>query len=481
MQLKWKLFSHFIIFVAIILVCLWIFQIVFLDSFYKHIKVQEIKSAAAAIERNIDNEDLDELVVRLAQEHNICICLCDSDGERLISVDMLPDCIIHKLPDFAAADVYHKVLDAGESSTEIIPMSAFINHAYKSGKYEGGVPPDDKGMPESLLYADVISCADGSDVLLMMNSRISPVTATVNTLRTQLGIITLIMIVVAFILAIFISRHISKPIVKMNEAAKELAYGNYEMEFGENSGSYREIAELSHTLDHAAKELSKVESLRRELIANISHDLRTPLTLISGYGEVIRDIPGENTPENIQIIIDESRHLSALVSDMLDLSRMQSGEQVIETERVCITDMISDLLNRYGKLISQDGYKIDFTYEEKTYIEADELKLTQVVYNLINNAVTYTGEDKSVHITQRVSDGVVRIEVTDTGEGIAEEDLPYIWERYYKVDKTHKRARIGTGLGLAIVKAVLEQHSARYGVETSEKAGSCFWFEFKCV
>ncbi|MBQ1334680.1 MAG: two-component sensor histidine kinase, partial [Clostridia bacterium] len=224
---------------------------------------------------------------------------------------------------------------------------------------------------------------------------------------------------------------------------------------------------------------TKVESLRRELIANVSHDLRTPLTLITGYGEMMRDIPGENTAENIQIIIDEASHLTELVNDVLDISRLQSGEQVFNIERFSLTEMIEEILTRYNRLVSRDGYTIDFERSENVFIDADETRMAQVIYNLMNNAVNYTGADRRVRISQKVRGDRVRVEVTDTGAGIAEKDLPYIWDRYYKVDKTHKRGHIGTGLGLSIVKHIFEQHKARYGVESELGKGSTFWFELE--
>ena len=127
--------------------------------------------------------------------------------------------------------------------------------------------------------------------------------------------------------------------------------------------------------------------------------------------------------------------------------------------------------------MENDGYHIRFVSDQEVFVQADESKLSQVIYNLINNAVTYTGKDKAVTIRQIVLGNAVRIEVADTGDGIPADELPYIWDRYYKVDKTHKRARVGTGLGLSIVKAVLEMHGARYGVSSIPGQGSTFWFE----
>ena len=143
-----------------------------------------------------------------------------------------------------------------------------------------------------------------------------------------------------------------------------------------------------------------MENLRRELIANMSHDLRTPLTMISGYGEVMRDIPGENTPENVQIIIDETKRLTNLVNDMLDLSKLQAGVQELNAVSMNLTDEIRSIIERYETLLKQDEYDIRFEYREDVIIQGDVIKLDQVIYNLINNAINYSGEDHQVIVKQ---------------------------------------------------------------------------------
>ena len=204
--------------------------------------------------------------------------------------------------------------------------------------------------------------------------------------------------------------------------------------------------------------------------------------MITGYGEVMRDLPGENTPENIQIIIDEASRLSTLVNDLLDLSKLQSGAIKVEKRRFCLTDSVKDIFKRYSKLIEQDGYNITFDYTENVCVMADELRISQVIYNLVNNAVNHCGDDKTVIVTQRLmKNGTVRIEVTDHGEGIPADKLEYIWDRYYKVDKEHKRGVIGTGLGLSIVKSILDSHNAHYGVKSTLGKGSTFWFEIAAL
>ena len=321
---------------------------------------------------------------------------------------------------------------------------------------------------------------DGAEYVILLDSELTPVSATISTLKAQFFLIAVVLLLGALLLAYLISRRVSRPLVRMNEAAQTLAKGEYDVHFA--GQGYRETRELAKTLNYAAEELSKIDRLQKELIANISHDLRTPLTMITGYGEVMRDLPGENTPENVQVIIDEATHLSALVNDLLDLSRLQSGMREPRMETFDLTETVRTLLHRYDRLTSHDGYRITFAAEQEVEIRADRTMLLQVIYNLINNAINYCGEDKAVEVVQTLKeDGMVRLSVIDHGEGISEEELPHIWDRYYKVDRVHRRARIGTGLGLSIAKGALELHGASYGVNCRKGQGSEFWFELPIV
>lgn len=171
---------------------------------------------------------------------------------------------------------------------------------------------------------------------------------------------------------------------------------------------------------------------------------------------------------------------SSLTGNMRNTDAPQHGDPPVrvgvslEKEVFSITGAVREILGRYTKLTD---YSITFHAEEEIFVCADKLKISQVIYNLVNNALTYTGEDKRVMLEQETDEGKVRISVTDTGEGIPQDKLLDIWERYYKVDKAHKRAQVGTGLGLSIVKTILDMHGVAYGVESQEGVGSTFWFE----
>lgn len=459
--IRWGIFAGFAIFTVVIIILLWVFQIALLESFYRSIKTQEIRSTGESITAQMQQENMnvfrmEEVITNAAQEKQMSILLSDERGRWTILKKSSPTSFLDRLSWVDLAQIYMETDSRG-------------------GKYLYSQNGND-GQPENMIYVSTFTEKGGDNRLLILDTSIVPVESTVDTLKIQLWYLTIVMILLGLGLAILIARRISAPIRQINESAKTLATGEYQIEF-EDKG-FREIAELGNTLRYAASELSKVEQLRRDLIANVSHDLRTPLTMIAGYSEVMRDIPGENTPENVQIIIDETHRLTTLVNDMLDLSKLQAQAIPLERSVFNLTESIREIMTRYDKMAD---FRFSFEANEEVYVNADELKISQVVYNLVNNAINYTGADKTIRVRQKVRDGVVRIEVIDSGEGIPADKLKDIWERYYKVDKSHKRAQVGSGLGLSIVKSILDLHGGMYGVQSEVGKGSVFWFELKQV
>lgn len=469
LPLKLKLTGYFLLFCAVLLLILWLFQVVFLDDFYRYIKKQEILKSTNRICENIDDDDLSELVADIRDKDGV------TAGVYLTTGTIFKQLSVHREEgDFSLQIMPHEVYGyynlAQESGGELIATSDVLYKRY--------APQTNYNIDsESELISVRIIRSSGEEYMILTKARIAPVESTVQTLRIQLTIITAVFLLFSLCVAIYAAHKISKPIVKTNESAKELALQNYDVTF--DSKGCRELCELNDTLNFASRELATVDRLRRELIANISHDLRTPLTMIEGYAEVMRDIPGENTPENLQVVIDETHRLSSLVTDLLDLSRLEAATN-ITAEEFNLTQSVREILTRYSKLTSQDGYIINFIEGGDVLVFGDEKRLSQAIYNLINNAINYCGEDKTVEVSQIVDNGRVRLEFTDHGKGIAPENLQHIWDRYYRVDKEHQSAVVGTGLGLSIVKNVLLKHGARFGVTSTLGEGSTFWFELPC-
>ncbi|MGN0452510.1 MAG: ATP-binding protein [Ruminococcus sp.] len=473
--LKVKLLGYFLLFAAVMLLFLWLFQIVFLDDFYSVIKTEQLKICTYSVADNLDNEDINELITDIRDQNNMNVGVFDTSSEifvRVYSSRANGDWGIDILPH----EVYLCYSSAKAKGGEVIMEPQALYEGSNGNDYLSGQTLNlDKKNTRQLISGMIVSGADGKEYFVMLKSHITPISSASQTLFIQLIIITVILIIFAVVFAIVASVKLSKPLVKISEGAKELSRQNYDVAF-EGKGC-KEIAQLSDTLNTAASELATVDNLRRELIANISHDLRTPLTMITGYAEVMRDIPGENTPENLQVIIDETERLSRLVTDLMDLSKLDASATSLEREVFCLTDSVRDIFKRYSRLIANEGYTLHFECDGNAYVLGDEIRLSQVVYNLINNAINYCGEDKTVIVRQLFSGRKVKIEVTDHGKGIDSENLKHIWDRYYRVDKEHRSAIIGTGLGLSIAKNVLELHGARFGVISQVGAGSTFWFE----
>lgn len=487
--LHFKLLWYFLLFGLIIVIVLWIFNVFFLEAFYTATKSSQVEKNASMISKSIEeNKNVQGTIESVASYNSLNVYMYDTTSlfvQKYYCGYDSPQTSLN-LEYHDVYNYYNKALDNGGKYMAVTSSLSgdlerirferiFKKYSTSDTPQTEIVIKNNSYKVQNMVYAHIISLQGGGECMLIVTSSITPLSNTVEIIKDQLIIVSVVFVLLALIFSLFASRRIAKPISKTNSSAKELAKKNYGVQF--DATGYLEVEELNDTLEYAKNELATTERLQKELIANISHDLRTPLTMITGYGEVMRDLPGENTPENIQIIIDEATRLSSLVNDLLDLSKLQSGSVKPQKSRFCLTDSIRDIFKRYSKLKEQDGYNIEFECGEDVFVVADELRISQVIYNLVNNAINYAGDDKTVIVTQIVKDNVVRIEVTDHGEGISAENLQYIWDRYYKVDKEHKRGVIGTGLGLSIVKGILDSHNAHYGVKSTLGKGSTFWFE----
>jgi signal transduction histidine kinase len=467
LKLKWKIFFFLLGFCALLLFVLWLFQIVFLDAFYKRIKISEIRRSAVEIINNIENENIGEIITEISDNGNIIINMTDMDGRSLTRSVQADN--RRRVEENAA--LIAKAADRGGEIYEYRTPS--LEDRFRNNRENDRTR---RRLPiRSLIYVKTAVKKSGGQFAVIIHAVISPVNATVTTLRYQLYFISCIILFLSVVLAVIIAKRVSKPIEEITQSAMILANGNYNTRF--TGRGFYEIVALSETLNTAAVELSRVESLRRELLANISHDLRTPLSLIYSYAEMMRDFPREITADQIQTIMDETRRLTTLVNDILDISKLENEMEKLNTSRYNLTRSILETTETTEKLLKKEGFEILFSHNGDIYVDADKTKIDRAFYNLLINAVNYSGESRNILVAQTTAGKNVRIEIKDYGEGIAEADLPFIWDRYYKSGKTHRRAVTGSGLGLSIVKKIIEVHDGRYGVISEAGKGSIFWFE----
>ena len=341
------------------------------------------------------------------------------------------------------------------------------------------------GLPAFLVSQSVVSYAEevsleGRSTFLFVSASIEQYGDLAVSMQWLSLITALVAVVLAFVTSGFVAAFITKPVTEVTERAKELARGNYDLHFKKNYFC-AELTELSEALDYARSEISKADTMQKELIANVSHDFKTPLTMIKAYASMIVEITGEDKKKrdaNAKVIIDECDRLTLLVGDLLDLSKLRAGVNMGEKTVFNLSEEVYSVAERFSFLKETSGYIIETQIEDDLYTQANRERIDQVLYNLIGNAVNYTGEDKRVRVKLYKKDGNARFEVIDSGKGIPPEEVDTIWDRYYRSNKTHKRPVNGSGLGLSIVKNILLQHDCPFGVISEVGKGSCFWAEF---
>ena len=433
---------------------------------YEANKIKSIQEVGSFVEKFIEDERLDEFVDYMQSQSDTCIMVYQSSSSGGMQASIgNRGCMISSITNSERAKFVTKAIGSK-------------NHSYlarvTNNSSDFGVDGDQSNNFDTIVYTKIVNAADYSSII-MVSGNISPLNATTETLASQMRYIALFMIVAVAILTLLMYRHIAKPIIGITSNAKQLPQGKYTVD--PKTNRYKEAADLNNTLVQAANDIQKADKAKRDLISNVSHDLRTPLTMIGGYGEMMIDLPEEKTDENIQVIVDETKRLNALVNDLLDMSRLQDGRIVLHKEVFDISALLKTQLQKYDVYRMQEGYTIESELLDAIYVNADKKRIEQVINNFLNNAVNYGGEAKHIIVREIKKENTVRIEVQDFGEGIDPKDLDNIWDRYYKVDKEHVRVANGSGIGLNIVKQLLELHGVPYGVNSSKGNGSSFYIE----
>ena len=462
-------------FCAVLFLVIWFFQVILLDSFYRNIKTAAIDKSSNQIVETIQDmrvdfsmkQEFDAQLDSLSMENDACALIRNISNGFEVKVTTNAHCPIRNLSSMNVQRLYQFADEHGGSWSSLVPSGVDFTMVNDHDRFQ-------KEEQQTLIHVQNTVDQAGNQIAVIMATIIRPVNVVRDVLVKQLWNVMAIIVLCSTIVSYFLSKLIASPIEKLNADAKILASGNYDVVF--TGKGYKEIEELTDTLNYTSQELGKVDRLRQELIANVSHDLRTPLTMIGGYAEVMRDIPGENTPENVQIIIDETNRLSSMVNNLLDISKLQANTEELQLETINFTAMLEEIVNRYQQLLKAQNFEFVFEYDGSYSAYVDTMHMQQVVYNLLNNAVNYSNGSKKIIVKQTYSDGYLRVDIIDFGMGVKKEDLPYIFNRYYKVDKNHQMGVTGSGLGLFIVKTILDKHKMKYGVISEYGKGSDFYF-----
>ena len=463
--LQAELLLCFIFFTIVFAGVLWLMEIVLPERIYRTNKIRETQQLAADLAELYETADAFEYSQALdyASSHNyVCISVYKANGRFVKACDVTNyRCLLH-----GANSMVREFSQELQKSTSGNICLTVNNPTLQVDTVVIGILLGDTENPDGYLF---------------LNATLKQTDTNTRAQKQLIIIASLILLIIGSIISYIVSRVLSVPITRITESANRMAKGDYTTKF--EGGSCLEVDELARALTYAEHEISKADMMQRDLIANVSHDLRTPLTMLKAYAEMIRDLSGDNPVKraaHLKIIIDETDRLAALVNDILDLSKLENGTHKLELQQIDVTAWLTDIIQRYTGVSEQMEYHLSFTPDEHCTVECDTSKMERVVCNLINNAINYTGDDKQVFVSQINTEDAVRIEVRDTGQGIEPDKIQKIFDKYYR-SENHKREVVGTGLGLSIVKAILKLHNCNFGVHSKLGEGSVFWFELRKI
>ncbi len=467
-----KLLSWFMFFTVVIFTVLWLLQTVFLQKFYNGMIIRNTVKVADKISSESQSSDITSYIDDISRSNSILVFVTDTDGNIMYSSDEYKKG--HKFKDERLEMPYNGNGKEMRFHYRELPenYTEFLSAVNASDSGEAELQNDD-----IYVYGRLIDFY-GSDekAVLYVGTTLNAVGSTARIIRIQLIWVTLLSIIIAFVLALFMSKSFSKPVSQLNEKAHKLGEKDNDAEFSE--GFCTELDELNKTLDTTSEKLKKNREFQNELLANVSHDLRTPLTMIKGYAEMIRDISREDEKqcaEDVAVIVEETDRLTALVNEILEYSELQMSDSEAVMNDVDLSETVASVADSFDKLYFKDGYVFERNIADDIHIKGNISRLKRAIYNLLDNAVRHAGEDKWVGISLRTDNDKAIIEISDHGSGIAPEELEHIWDRYYT-----KRQRSGkgvSGLGLAIVKQIVSQHNGVCKAESEVGAGSVFSIE----
>ena len=291
-----------------------------------------------------------------------------------------------------------------------------------------------------------------------------------------------ILIVITVLLIWYFSKRITEPLRELARLSDRMADLDFEAKYtsgGSNESTISELKKANNSLQKDIEQKDKLEKMRNEFLGNVSHELKTPIALIQGYAEGLKEGVNEDAESRdfyCDVIMDEAAKMNRMVKNLLTLNQLEFGDEDIVFDRFNLTALIRGVLQSMEILADQADATVNFRQTEDIYVWADEFKVEQVVRNYVSNAFHHVSGDKVIEVKMIVEGDKVRVTVFNTGTPIPEEDIGHIWDKFYKVDKAHTREYGGNGIGLSIVKAIMKSFHQQYGVKNYDN-GVEFWFE----
>jgi signal transduction histidine kinase len=364
-------------------------------------------------------------------------------------------------------------LDAESNADQFLYKDRHFRTVIDGNRVEGII---NKGEPDMKIAMGFPVRYRGQPAALFLYSSLAELYTMQAMTRRQLILLSAVLVIAASLMAVILTRHFTKPIMNIKDTINGLAEGDLGAKPSVNRSD--ELGELAASVEKLGDALNQVDVLRREVISNVSHELRSPLSLIVGYGEMVRDLTWndrEKRDDNLNLIIGEASRLSGMVDDILDYSQLQAGVFKLREEEWNLSELVASEVEYGGRVGAKWNLRLKLKcFSEDIAVKADAIKMAQVLRNLLSNAINHTADGREIDVSVLRERSCVRVSVANPGAAIMEEEKKTIWERYQRAQHQGSR-REGSGIGLSLVSAILSAHGFEYGVDSND-GQNIFWF-----
>jgi len=396
-------------------------------------------------------QDVARMVASKAAGNNVVIWIISSDGRPLMTADLEQTVVTQS----EVAQAFQKMIDLMKQGNTV-KWETWENNVFNTPVMTVGKPVIVSGEIQSYI---------------LVHKRINELNASLIDIYRQIVLSAAIAAALGIVLTYVFTRNMLRPLKVVSTGAQMMAKGNFDIYLEVHSRD--EIGQFADSFNSVARELKKYESTRQSFVADVSHELRSPLTSMQGLVQGVLDgaVPEEEQKHYLGVVLDETRRLSLLITDLLDLTKIESGQFPLDIREIDINEMIRRSLVLFESKITGKKMNVEVLLSEgRVIVYADPNRMAQVLQNLIDNAIKFADEGGRLRIATLETDASVFVSINNSGEVIPREDLPYIFDRFYKADKARSRAREGTGIGLSLVKKILEEHRQKIWVESDAVA-----------
>lgn len=488
-----KLFIITSVFTIALISITMLMQSAFFEKFYHQKKLSLLKSNIKSLEKSYyNNRNLNsifKLIHNFEDSNNAKIMILDSYGNPKYSLQDIDKNIDYGKTQLLISTI-NEWLSNEKLYNEVVKNKKQVSFEYKLNS---------EGMNNIVIISPLNSDKSDEDVMFVVSS-LQPIGEAALVIREYYLYIYVSILVLITLLSLIYSVVISKPLRNINKVATKMS----ELDFSQkcNIKSNDEIGNLASTLNFLSENLNNslnelkeknkqleldiekeksLDIMRRDFVASVSHELKTPISLVEGYAEGLKDnvAQGDERDYYLDVILDEAKRMGKLVSDMLDLSQLESGNFKLKLENIEINEVVGLIFKKFSAKFQEHNIVKSLTllsYEQ--YVLADAFRIEQVIINFLTNALRHTKDGGKINVSLNDMDDFIRIDIENEGQHIEESEFDKIWERFYKIDKSGKRSLGGTGLGLAIVKNILLLHKSDFGVQNTS-IGVDFYFTLK--